>query len=112
MLILNKYKHQIPEGAVSIMRPSKWGNPFVLKKDGNRQEVLVKYKAWLQELLALPAFRLALVELSKAPALVCCCKPQACHGDLLIEAMRELGLIQQEVTDGHPNSQEGLGSQV
>lgn len=29
---------------VYIGRPSKWGNPFVIEKDGTRKEVIEKYK--------------------------------------------------------------------
>ncbi len=28
---------------VFIGRPSKWGNPFIIGKDGTREEVLEKY---------------------------------------------------------------------
>ena len=40
---------------VYIGRPSKWGNPFKLKKGDDRDAVLEKYRAWLltqPELLA------------------------------------------------------------
>jgi hypothetical protein len=32
---------------VYIGRPGKWGNPFVIGKDGTRAEVIAKYEAWL-----------------------------------------------------------------
>jgi hypothetical protein len=32
---------------VYIGRPSKWGNPFVVGRDGNRLEVIKKYRLWL-----------------------------------------------------------------
>lgn len=35
MAVLNKHKHGIPKGAIYIGRGSKWGNPFVMGKDGN-----------------------------------------------------------------------------
>jgi len=40
--VLNKYKDGVPAGAVYIGRPSKWGNPFVIGKDGDREEVIAK----------------------------------------------------------------------
>lgn len=66
---------------VYIGRPSKWGNPFVIGKDGDRDEVIRKYREWIKtqpELLA------ALPEL-KGKALGCWCSPRACHGDVLAE---------------------------
>src|SRR5690554_3305781 len=45
--VLNKYKDGVPAGAVYIGRPSKWGNPFVIGKDGDRDEVIAKYRQWL-----------------------------------------------------------------
>ena len=43
----NKYKSTAPSDAVYIGRPSKWGNPFVIGKDGTRQEVVQKYKDYI-----------------------------------------------------------------
>ena len=54
-------------------------NPFVIGKDGTRDEVIKKYEAWL---LAQPALLAALPEL-RGKTLGCWCAPQACHGDVL-----------------------------
>ena len=32
---------------VYIGRPSKWGCPFVIGKDGTRKEVIAKYRTWV-----------------------------------------------------------------
>jgi hypothetical protein len=32
---------------VYVGRPSKWGNPFVIGRDGSREEVIAKYRAWI-----------------------------------------------------------------
>lgn len=66
---------------VLIGRPSKWGNPFQIGKDGTREEVIAKYREWIQgqpELLA------ALPEL-QGKTLGCWCAPKPCHGDVLVE---------------------------
>ena len=84
MKVLNKYKDGIPAGAVYIGRPSKWGNPFVIGKDGTRKEVIQKYREWLSqhpELIEAARRELA------GKDLVCYCAPKACHGDVLIETM-------------------------
>jgi len=79
--VLNKYKDKISKNAINIMRPSKWGNPFVIGKDGDRPTVIAKFKRWLLENEELME---DLYEL-RGKDLVCCCKPQDCHGDILIE---------------------------
>ena len=64
-----------------IGRPSKWGNPFVIGRDGSRADVIAKYRAWI---VAQPALLNALDEL-RGRDLICWCAPLACHGDVLIE---------------------------
>jgi len=62
-------------------RPSKWGNPFEIGRDGARTEVIEKYREWLKtqdDLLA------QLPEL-KGKILGCWCAPNACHCDVLAE---------------------------
>jgi len=66
---------------VYIGRPSKWGNPFSIGKDGDRDEVIAKYRAWIQ---TQPELMKALPEL-KDKILGCWCAPQACHGNILAE---------------------------
>jgi len=67
-----------PHG-VYIGRPSKWGNPFVIGRDGTRDDVIARYEAWL---LKQPELIAALPELA-GKTLGCWCAPQACHGDVL-----------------------------
>ena len=40
---------------VYVGRPSKWGNPFVIGRDGARDEVVAKYRAWIVRQPALMA---------------------------------------------------------
>jgi len=46
-LVLNKkqLRGAVPN-AVYIGRPSMWGNPFVIGKDGTRAEVVEKHERW------------------------------------------------------------------
>lgn len=67
---------------VYIGRPSKWGNPFVIGRDGDRHEVIVKYRKWLKSQPKMMA--MARKEL-KGRDLSCYCAPQECHGDVLIK---------------------------
>lgn len=64
---------------IYIGRGSKWGNPFVMKSEKDRNDVVLKYTIWInsqRELL------LSLPEL-KDKRLGCFCAPRACHGDVL-----------------------------
>lgn len=67
---------------VYIGRPSKWGNPFVIGKDGTREEVIAKYRAWL-----LREWRDAFLDVGelRGKVLGCWCAPLPCHGDVLAE---------------------------
>ena len=64
---------------VYIGRPSKWGNPFVVGRDGSRQEVILKFLKWFRNQQHLID---ALPEL-KGKRLGCWCAPKPCHGDML-----------------------------
>lgn len=65
---------------VHIGRPSKWGNPFRIGRDGTRQEVVRKYAEYLRGRRDLVAD--ARVEL-QGKVLGCYCSPLLCHGDVL-----------------------------
>jgi hypothetical protein len=67
---------------VYIGRPSKWGNPFTVGKDGTRKEVIAKYRMWiltqselLRDLEGLRGKRLGW------------CSPKAGHGDVLVDLL-------------------------
>ena len=70
---------------VYIGRPSKWGNPFEIGKDGNRKEVIRKYREWI---LTQPELMNALPELIDK-RLGCWCYPEKCHGDVLLSLIWE-----------------------
>lgn len=90
--VLNKYKHGFPPGSVYIGRPSKWGNPFVLQKGGDRAAVLERYRYWIIEQKDLIG---SLSEL-RGKDLVCFCHPLACHGDVLLELANKEESVAQE----------------
>jgi hypothetical protein len=64
---------------VYIGRGSKWGNPFVIGQDGNREEVIAKYEEYF---LGDAYLQMCLPELEDK-ILGCYCTPAACHGDIL-----------------------------
>jgi capsid portal protein len=101
MIIKSKVVHCKKEKYdVYIGRPSKWGNPFTHKQDGktlakyvveDRDAAVNAYKEWItngegKHLLD------DLHELKGGKILGCWCKPQACHGDVLLELLNKLTL--------------------
>jgi hypothetical protein len=76
---LNQRIHGRPADAVYIGRPSKWGNQFVIGKDGTRAEVIAKYERYLCDSPLLDQIH----EL-RGKNLVCWCAPEPCHGDVLL----------------------------
>jgi len=66
---------------IYIGRPSIWGNPFTIGKDGSRQEVIDKYRAYVMSNKIL----LSKLHELKDKTLGCWCKPLPCHGDILKE---------------------------
>lgn len=78
--VLNQRIHGVPRGAVYIGRPSIWGNPFVIGKDGSRDDVIAKYETWLLGNGQLVDQLAALA----GKDLVCWCAPARCHGDVLV----------------------------
>lgn len=69
---------------VYIGRPSKWGNPFEIGRDGTRTEVTSKYREWIK---TQPSLMSDISEL-KGKVLGCWCHPLPCHGDVLEELIR------------------------
>lgn len=87
--VLNKRKSGVPDGAVYVGRPSKWGNPFTHIPDGTlakyvvdtRDEAVDRYREYL--LTENPL--LADLHELRGKDLVCWCAPQRCHADILLE---------------------------
>ncbi len=80
--VVNKYKEPFD---VYIGRGSKWGNPFIIGKDGDRETVVKKYEEWIR---SQPDLLNDLIEL-KDKRLGCFCKPLLCHGDVLVKLIEE-----------------------
>ena len=71
---------------VRIDRKSRWGNPFIIGKHGNRNDVIAKHKSWLWgEIKAGRISHSDLAELHEQ-RLGCHCAPNPCHGDTLTAA--------------------------
>lgn len=77
---------------IYIGRGSKWGCPYTIIKDrptlakeivDSKEEALAKYKEYV---LNTPELMESLDEL-EGKTLGCFCKPEKCHGDVLLELM-------------------------
>ena len=73
----NKYHNTAPADAIYIGRGSPYGNPYVIGKDGTREEVIARFEEHVLPTLNLDAIR--------GKDLVCFCSPKPCHGDLLLK---------------------------
>ena len=77
----NKRCGTAPPDAVYIGRGSPWGNPFIIGRDGTRDEVCDRFEREVLPSLDLGPLR--------GRELVCWCKPARCHGDAILRALSE-----------------------
>ena len=77
---------QVVNSTVLIDRRTKWGNPYKLGDDGDREQVIARYREdlWCR----LQAGEVSLEELADLDGcwLACWCEPLPCHGDVLAKA--------------------------
>lgn len=84
----NKRRH---DGGQYVGRPSPLGNPYVLRRDGTRDQVIALYEHWLRNQVkrgnsAVLAELHRLADIHKRTGkleLVCWCAPQRCHADVI-----------------------------
>lgn len=67
--------------SVDITRPNKYSNPFIIGRDGTREEVIEKFRIYGKAHGLDVEARKEL----RGEVLGCCCKPLPCHGDVLVE---------------------------
>lgn len=87
-------KAKAGEVVVNIARPSVLGNPFFMRSEDQRAQVIVDYRAWLTKhyrtdnsVWAEVKKLAARVKAGEHLALECWCAPCACHGDVIIDAI-------------------------
>jgi len=70
---------------VFIGRPSIFGNPYIIERDGTRKEVVELYRQYfLLKVARDEQFKKRILAL-KGKKLGCYCKPLPCHGDVIVE---------------------------
>jgi len=65
-----------PEDGVLCDRTTPYGNPYVIGRDGNREQVIAKFRCDVLPTLDVSALR--------GRDLLCHCKPKACHVDWIL----------------------------
>ena len=100
----------IGRGNASYRLPqSPLANPFVVGRDGDRREVIEKFRRWLWPQLkrwretgelteATQALKAIAVDVDegKLVVLTCWCKPEPCHGDVIVSCINwiiEQGMV-------------------
>ncbi len=79
--VLNlNYLKGLPPNAVYVDRRSKWGNPFILENECDRDFVCDEYEKYLLGNVVL----LSQLEELRGKDLVCWCHPKRCHGHTLL----------------------------
>lgn len=69
---------------------NRYGNPFIIGRDGTREEVIAKYRTWFAtKIEAEPAFKEGLREFV-GKRLACWCHPEHCHVDVIVEYVNAL----------------------
>jgi hypothetical protein len=99
LIVVNKYSVVVRDGVeyVDIMRGSVLGNDerMMSKGDYERSRVIGVYRSWLwkevkkrsgvyRELVRI----IRVLESGGSVALVCCCAPKPCHGDVIVNCIR------------------------
>lgn len=81
----------MPEGAIYVGRPTKWGNPFNIGPDRPAREAVLAFAIWLDTME--PAAREAYLAPLRGRDLACWCKVYTggrhhkvwCHADILLD---------------------------
>lgn len=89
--VVNKKTYKGP--GEYIGRPNVLGNPFKIGQDGDRDQVMQKYRRWLWEKIqaggqaAQELDKLTNIATERDLVLICWCAPAPCHGDIIKKAI-------------------------
>jgi len=108
--VANRRKTYRQTNDVYIGRGGPWGNPFVIGPDGDRAEVIAKYRAWITGPDRIATALRRNIHLLKGRRLVCYCAPAACHGDVLAELAEKEGAVVQSETARQGTQRAGIES--
>lgn len=82
--VYNKRHNDFSYEAVYVGRPTAFGNPFIVGKDGKQGECVELYRSWIwhpeQKWL-----REKIMNELRGKDLICWCAPLDCHADVIME---------------------------
>lgn len=67
-------------------KDSLWMNPYKIGKDGTREQVLKKYRSYIETIIEVMFDEFVKL---KGKNLGCWCHPEPCHGNILIEYLKK-----------------------
>lgn len=76
----------VGKNAIYVGRPTKWANPYKLKHEKDRQEIVEKYRQYLK---CNKALTMEAKQVLKGRNLSCWCAPKICSADVLLEISNE-----------------------
>lgn len=91
--VFNKRTYKPPKGLplwalngaiVYVGRPTVFGNPYIVGKDGKQGECVKLYRKWIR-LPQQEALRERMRSELKDKHLLCWCSPLPCHADVIME---------------------------
>ena len=80
--VWNRQDPSTPKDAVYVGRPTIYGNPFRVGRDGTREEVIELYRQHLENSPQLVA---QIRQGCRGRDVSCWCAPLPCHGDVILE---------------------------
>ena len=94
--VVNKYHICITDpDVVYIGRGSIWGNPYSHKEGtkaqyrvNTREEAIESYRHWLWKEIQAGRITIPMLLALDGKRLACYCKPQSCHGDIIVAAIQ------------------------
>lgn len=94
-LCWNRFDGPLPPNSKSIMRPGRLGNPWVVGRDGTREECVARFESYLTDRSQYPDINYPsdeeIAELAAYDHLACACNYDGrCHGDPIIERIELL----------------------
>lgn len=79
------------DNVVLIDRTTPYGNPYKIGVDGNRDEVIEKFRKYL---LTNTELQCMVMKEFQDKTLACWCKPKKCHGDIYVEFVNQTILME------------------
>lgn len=77
MRVWNKRTEKPPKDAVYVGRPTKWGNPFSMRSEADRNMVCDAFEREILPTLDVSSL--------KGKDLICWCAPLRCHADSILQ---------------------------